>query len=715
MGFPLLAGEQAEPPTIIVQDVPQPSSEPQPYLLEIGVEELPAGDLTSALAQLREQVPTALANNRLPHGEIRVWGTPRRLAVLIEELPPRQQPAEKVVRGPSVRHAFDAEGNPTRAAQGFARSQGVAISELERRDMEGGEYVVAIVREQGRPLSNVLAEIVPTILDSLHFKRSMRWLPGEDSVVFSRPIRWLLSLLGSDTLSFAYAGLVAGRETRALRSVAGQALVVPAAGAYLALLAEHRVVIDPAQRRERIMADAQRLAAAVGGEIPDDPELLSEIANMVECPSAFLGEFESDFLRLPQPVLIAVMKKQQRYFPVVKDGNLMPHFVGVRNGASENIELVIEGNENVIRARFADASYFVRQDSERALTDFRVELGRLAFQEELGSMLEKSERIEKLTGKIAVLLGLDSSERETALRAAHLAKADLATGMVVEMTMLQGVMGREYALMAGEPAEVAQALEEHYWPLGADGPLPEGMAGLAVGLADRLDSLIGLFAVGLAPTGSADPFGQRRAALGIVQMMLGRELDFDVLAGLQAAAALQPVAADAAVEQAADFLVRRLRGVLREHGYRPDVVEASLAVQGGNPWRAQQAAEQLRAWVARADWQSTLDAFARCVRILPDDGPAAAPEPYLFADDAERELWEAVQAAQSALSSQSAQPCVDDFLSAFTHTIPAITRFFDGVLVMDEDAAVRANRLALLGGVAALAGRTVDLSKLDGF
>ncbi len=715
LGFPLLSAQPRETNTGPAPQLPPPPADPQPYLLEIGVEELPADDLSSALAQLREQVPARLVEQRLSPGDVHVWGTPRRLALLIEALPPRQQPVEKIVRGPSMRHAYDARGTPTRAAQGFARGQGVGVSDLERREMEGGEYVVAMVREEGRPLPEVLAEIVPAILDGLRFERSMRWLPGGDSVAFSRPIRWLLSLLGSARLPFEYAGLTAGRETRALRAAYTQPLVVPEASAYAALLAQHRVMLDPAERREHIAADARRLAAGVEGEIPPDDELLAEVANLVECPTAFLGTFDPDFLRLPQPVLTAVMKKQQRYFPVVKDGAMLPFFVGVRNGAAENLELVIEGNEHVIRARFADASYFVRQDSQRALPQFRAELSRLAFQEQLGSMLDKSERIEKLTAKLAALLGMDAAERETALRAAHLAKADLATSMVVEMTTLQGVMGREYALAAGEPAEVAQAIEEHYWPLGAERQLPHTLAGLTVGLADRLDSLVGLFAVGIAPTGAADPFGQRRAALGAVQLLLGCPLDFDLCAILQAAAALQPVAADDAVEQAADFLVRRLRGVLRERGYPPDVVEAALAVQGGHPWRAQQAAQQLSARVACADWQLTLDAFARCVRILPDDGPAAAPEPKLFREDAERELWAALQAAESVLVTQPELPGVDDFLSAFTPTIPAITRFFDAVLVMDDDAAVRANRLALLRRVAVLADGTVDFSKLEGF
>ncbi len=715
LGFPLLAAEQAEAPAVPVPDLPQPPADPQAYLLEIGVEELPAGDLAGALAQLREQVPALLAERRLPHGEIRVWGTPRRLAVLIEELPPRQRQLEKVVRGPSLRDAFDAEGNPTRAAKGFARGQRVHVSDLKRRELDGGAYVVAIVREEGRPLPEVLVEIAPAILDGLRFERSMRWLPGADSMAFSRPIRWLLSLLGSARLPFEYAGLTAGRETRALRAAHAQPLEVPEASAYVALLAQHRVMLEPAERRECIATDARRLAAGVEGEIAPDDELLAEVANLVECPTAFLGEFDPDFLQLPQPVLTAVMKKQQRYFPVVKDGALLPFFVGVRNGAAENLKLVVEGNEHVIRARFADASYFVRQDSQRALPEFRAGLSRLVFQEQLGSMLDKSERIEKLTGELAALLGLDAAEGETALRAAHLAKADLATSMVVEMTALQGVMGREYALDAGEPAEVARAIEEHYWPLGAGGQLPQALAGLTVGLADRLDSLVGLFAVGLTPTGAADPFGQRRTALGAVQLLLGGQIDVDLRAGLHAAAALQPVGADNAVEQAADFLVQRLRGVLRERGYRHDVVEAALGVQGGNPWRAQQAAEQLSVWVARADWQPTLDAFARCVRILPDGDAAVAPEPELFREDAERELWVALQAAESALAAQSEPPGVDDFLSVFTPTIPAITRFFDAVLVMDADPAVRVNRLALLRRVAALADGTVDLSKLEGF
>ena len=712
LGFPLLSDKQSAVVPVSTLGLPQSSEGPESYLLEIGVEELPPGDLASALAQLRKHVPKLLVDYHLPYGAINIWGTPRRLVVLVEGLESRQTSTEKVVRGPSVRHAFDADGKPTRAAEGFARSQSSRVSELECREIEGREYVVAIVRQDGRPLPEVLVEIAPAILDSLRFDRSMRWIPGADSMEFSRPIRWILSLLGSEQIPFEYAGLMSGDKTRGLRAAGVSEIVVSTSGAYETLMAQHLVVLDPVERRERVAGDAQQLANGVGGEIISDSKLLTEIANLVEHPAAFLGEFDPDFLRLPQPVLIEVMKKQQRYFPVMRGDTLLPYFVGVRNGVAENLELVIEGNEHVLRARFADASYFVRQDRKRTLTEFRSELSRLTFQEQLGSMLEKSERVEKLTGTLAVLLGLDEGDCKHALRASHLAKADLATSMVVEMTALQGVMGCEYALATGESEEVARAIEEHYWPLGPSAKLPQELIGLVVGLADRLDSLIGLFAVGIAPTGAADPFGQRRAALGIIQLLLGRQLDFDLQTSLEKAAVLQSVPAEEAVNEATDFLVGRLRGVLRERGYRPDILEAVLMVQGGNPWRAMKSAEQLSVWVARSDWQSILEAFSRCARILPEKGTVGKPDPDIFANDAERELWSAVKDAQLSLAKQ---PFVDDFLLAFTNIIPAITQFFDEVLVMDDDLSLRANRLALLKCVIGLSNGTVDLSKLEGF
>ena len=682
---------------------------PASYLIEIGVEELPASDLDHALAQLEETVPDLLAEYRLSHGVIHVFGTPRRLAVLVEDLSPCQLDSETMVRGPAARDIYDRDGNPTSAAQGFARSKGIEVEELEVRKTNGGEYVFALVKEMGKPVTDLLVEIGPEIVCGLSFKKTMRWRPGDDSVTFSRPIRWLVSLLGTNVMSFSYAGIVAGRESRGPLPLGANPVTISDANDYQDLMSEHQIMITPAERREFIAAEAQLLASEVGGDIIDDPELLSEIANLVENPTVFRGDFDAHYLELPQEVLASVMKKHQRYFPVTKNGLLLPCFIGVRNGDKDNIDLVIEGNEHVIRARFSDASYFVGEDLKQPLESFRPKLALLTFQERLGSMLDKSERIKRIVADLARPLRLDERETETALRAAHLAKADLAAQMVVEMTSLQGVIGREYALRSGESVNVARAIEEHYWPKGVGGPLPESLAGIAVGLADRLDSLVGLFAAGLIPSGSSDPFGLRRAALGVVQILLDRSISLDLRIILHSAAKLQPLAVEAAVmNEVEEFITRRLRVVLGEYDYRHDVVASVLDAQAHDPYRTQQAAAQLTDWSTRKDWIEILDAYARCVRILPKHLPDYDFNESRLVEDAERNLWTLLQSVQSISS-------VDDFFTEFVSVIPAITGFFDGVLVMDEDSEVRANRLWLLQRIAGLADGILDLSKMDGF
>ena len=722
---------------------PPPPCDPATLLLEIGTEELPARDLSSALAQLREKVPALLEEHRLDYEGLRVLGTPRRLVVLIEGLAPRQRPVEEVVKGPPVHAAFDADGKPTKAAEGFARKQGVAVEDLEVREVNGGQYVVAIRRREGRPTPEVLAEILPALIADLHFPMSMRW--NETGVAFSRPVRWLVALLGEHIIPFEYAGIATGRTTRGSRPEGSPALEIPSADAYLSLMAAHHIVVDPEERRSLIAARVEELAASVGGRVPDDPALLEEVTNLVEQPTPFLGRFEEKYLALPAEVLIAVMKKHQRYFPVVdaapgdstealdSDGAgskgaiqlrpyylrpypLRPYFIAVRNGGEEHLDVVRRGNEEVIRARFADADYFYREDTKQPLEAFLPRLDTLTFQEQLGSMLAKTRRLESLVPEVARMVGLDEAETQTALRAARLCKADLATQMVVEFTSLQGVMGREYALKSGEPPEVAQAIFEHYLPRFAGDALPETPAGLVVGLADRLDSLAGLFAVGLAPTGSADPYGLRRAALGLVQNLIAAEVPFSVRRGLEAAARLLPVDAPPdALEQAWEFVVGRLRVYLREQGFRYDVVEAVLAARGDDPYRAKVGVEQLSRWVEREDWPRILDNYARCVRITRDFEERFPLDPDRFVRPAEEELYAAYQEAREQVTPESS---VDEFLTAFLPLVDVIDRFFakeSGVLVMAEDRALRENRLALLQHVASLAEGIVDLSRLEGF
>ncbi|MCS7281897.1 MAG: glycine--tRNA ligase subunit beta [Anaerolineae bacterium] len=714
-GFPWLA--RAPRREIRPESAPLPSapSGPATFLLEIGTEELPAGDLSLALAQLREQVPALLAEARLDYETLRVLGTPRRLAVLVEGLAPRQRPREEIVKGPPVRAAFDAEGRPTPAAEGFARRQGVTLSDLQVRELDGGQYIVAVRRVEGRPAPEVLAELLPRLIAGLRFPMSMRW--NETGVAFSRPIRWLVALLGDAIIPFEYAGLTSGRTTRGSRPEGSPDLSLARADDYLDLMRAHAILADPDERRAVIAARAAELAASVGGRIPDDPDLLEEVTNLVEQPTPFLGRFEEAYLRLPREVLVAVMKKHQRYFPVLgDDGRLLPYFIAVRNGGEEHLEIVRQGNEEVLRARFADADYFYREDTARPLESFLPRLATLTFQEHLGSMLDKARRLEALVPEIARMLGLSEKETAVAQRAAHLCKADLATQMVVEFTSLQGVMGREYALKSGELPEVAEAILEHYLPRFAGDALPKSLPGLALGLADRLDSLAGLFAVGLVPTGSADPYGLRRDALGMVLALIGACQPFSIRAGLEAAARLLPVRADpAALEAALDFVVGRLRVYLREQGFRHDVVEAVLAARGDDPYRALLAVEELSRWVAREDWPRILDNYARCVRITRDFAQRFTVDPARFVHPIEAELYRAWQEARSQVTPQST---VDEFLNAFLPLVEVIDRFFareTGVMVMAEDPALRENRLALLQSIVALAEGIVDLSRLEGF
>jgi glycyl-tRNA synthetase len=424
-------------------------------------------------------------------------------------------------------------------------------------------------------------------------------------------------------------------------------------------------------------------------------------------------------------VLIAVMKKHQRYFPVEKpalsgaegDGKLLPHFIAVRNGDSRHLDLVRQGNEHVIRARFADADFFVREDVKHKLEDFRPKLATLTFQKQLGSMLDKAERVEKLAAVVARMLNLGEAETRTALRAAHLCKADLTTKMVVEMTFLQGVMGREYALRSGETPEVALAIREHYLPSGAGDALPASKPGIAVGLADRLDSLAGLFAAGLAPTGSADPFGLRRAALAVTQILSEKGIDFDLRAALEAAIDLLPdnvrPSGDARQELVSDllaFLTSRLRGQLLDMGYRYDVVDAVLAEQRHNPHKTLLAVKQLAEWTKHPDWPQILAAYSRCVRIIRDQKETYPVSDDKFIEPAEKALYAAYQTA----SVQSVSS-VDQFFKALLPMIPTISKFFDDVLVMAEDPALRENRLGLLQRIAGMAQGVADFSKLEGF
>ena len=726
LGFPWLAGAPATRPPVPKEATGPAPTTAAPFLFEIGTEELPVGDLEHALEDLGERLPSLLDEARLDHGPISVEGTPRRLVIRVEALAARQKDHTEAVKGPPETKAFDPQGEPTAAALGWAKKQGLPGDAGLRTlvaEVDGGRYLVHQARRLGLAADQVLGEtVLPKLIVGLTFERSMRWLPGAEAggadedgrLAFSRPIRWIVALHGSHVVPFTFAGLHAGAVTRSLRFNPSETVALEGAAAHAQVLARQGIELDRKARRQQIWDQAMALAASSGGHVMPDDDLLVEVADLVEAPAPLLGSFDHEHLKLPEPVLVAVMKKHQRYFPVHgRDGKLLPLFVVVANGQRSSLDDVRRGNEHVVRARFADAEYFIRRDLEQPLESYVQQLARLTFQTKLGSMLDKVRRVERLTTYVAEALGLSAEDTTTARRAATLSKADLATSMVIEMTSLQGDMGRYYARQSGEPEAVAEAVFEHHLPRFAGDARPTSKPGLAVGVADRLDTLAGLFAVGLQPTGTRDPFGLRRTAIGLIQSLVGAGQRFDLRQGLvRAQDGLAPLQVPAdTTAQCLAFIAARHQALLLAEGKPHDVVEAVLLAQGNDPAGASRAVEDLQAAVGEPGWATVLQAYARCARIL-----RTAPRPAAGAQSLSLPAEKALEAAlRKAELEARAAGSVADFLRVFRPLVPPITTFFDDVLVMSEDPLERERRLALLGGVVALADGVADFSRLEGF
>jgi glycyl-tRNA synthetase len=691
---------------------------PSSFLLEIGVEELPASDVDTAYQALSTRIPALLDELHLDHGDVRIFTTPRRLVVSIDSLSPNQPDREDLVKGPPADKAIVGRvsdvTNPaseshaksvtyTQAAQGFAKKNGISVEDLQVREEGNNKYVFAIVKQKGRPTPEVLAEALPKLVESIKFEKSMRW--NDSGVAFSRPIRWYVALLGDMVIPFEYAGVASGNVSRGLRPYDSPEIKIPSADKYFDTIREAGITLDKEERKASIIEQVNQAASLVGGEAIIEEGLLNEVANLIEMPTAVMGGFNEEFLALPRDVLISVMKKHQRYFPVQKNGKLLAHFIAIRNGDDIGVNTVREGNEHVLGARFADANFFVREDVKLKLEEYRPQLSKLTFHTKLGSMLDKSERIEKLVNELIPMLKLENDEAIFARRAAHLMKADLATQMVTEMTSLQGIIGGEYALRSGEQKDVAAAISEQYQTV------PGSKIGLAVALADRLDSLVGLFAAGLAPTGAKDPFGLRRAAIGLVQPLIEHALDFDLADAVKKSAKTQPIEVKEDVQaKILEFIAGRLKVVLNDMGFKYDVIDAVLAVQSNNPAGTVRAVKQLQAWTERDDWSSILDGYARCVRITRDQ-----KETFKIKEKSLREVEETTLYEVLNLQNTNFNGDVDAFLKVVLKLIPAITAFFEKILVMADEKEVRENRLGILQRIASLTNGVADLSKLEGF
>ncbi|GAA1857483.1 glycine--tRNA ligase [Asanoa iriomotensis] len=672
---------------------------------EIGTEEMPPAEARAAREQVRRELTERLAGTRLAHGEITVLATPRRIVAVVDAVADREQDHVRTVRGPKVSAAYDAAGEPTQAVRGFARSQGVELADLGQQDVNGVAHVTVVKHEAGRPAAEVLADVLAKVVGTLRSAKNMRW--NDPALSFTRPIRWLLALRGDEVVPFAVSSLASGRETRVHRTAQAPVVTVNSAEIHLDTLRAHGIVADPDERRTEIVAAAQRLAATVGGQIDVEGEraLIDQITYLVEQPAPLLGRFDESYLRLPEAVLATVMRKHQRYLPVRgADGGLLPCFVAVANGHIDE-DLVRAGNEAVLRARYEDAAFFYRADRDTPLDAMRDRLERLTFTDKLGSMADRAARISTLARTVAADMALGGHDRDTLGRAAELVKFDLAAQLVTEMTSLAGVMARDYAAHAGEPAAVAEAVFESELPRNTGDAVPAHVPGAVLSLADRLDLVAGMAATVGLPTGSSDPFAVRRAVLGLLAVHRTGLVPVSLTESLSAAAAQQPVEVTAQVlADTGEFLTRRLEQVLVEEGHPVDRVRAVLP-HADRPALVDQLLHQLDELVKDERFRALVEAIQRARRIVPAGTPAEYDAAALV-EPAERRLDEVVRTVEVP------GPDLFAFLSAAAKITEPVNTFFDEVYVMAEEPDLRRARLGLLATVRDLGAGILDWDHL---
>ena len=686
-------------------------------LLEIGTEEIPAAFFPTAIEDLRNNILKGLDAARLTHGAARIYGTPRRLAVLIEGVLEAQPDVTREEIGPPAKVAFDANGQPTKAALNFAEKVGVPVDKLSRKQQPKGEYLAATVEEKGRPALEVLPQLLHDAIANIPWRKSMRW--GANDAQFARPVHWLLARFGADVVPFGWGDVKSGGATRGHRFLSNHDIEIPQPSAYVELLREAEVIVDPAARREAVVAAAEQGAREAGGELLRDEELFDHVTWLVERPSFVVGHFEESFLDLPKEVLVSEMKGHQKYFSVVRPGDtaLVPAFVAIANTPVRDPNLARRGFERVLRARLSDGRFFFDEDRKTPLVERVERLKKVTFQAKLGSIFDKVERIRAIAAWLAQDLELDAPKREHVERAATLAKADLVTGMVGEFPELQGVMGREYALASGEPPEVARGIFEHYLPRGQGDLLPEGDVGAVVGIADRIDTIVGIFGIGKPPTGSADPFGLRRACLGIIQVALHKGYRFSIarlvdraLAGLADKLALPAPEVKA---QVLDFFRTRLKNLWAE-AHPVEIVEAVLAAGFDDPIAARARLSAVDQMLGDESFRALAEGFSRTNIVEKAKSiDVRDVDPQLFEKDAERVLFKSFLAARKQVDERLQ---VDDYaavLRDFTTLQRPLDQFFTDVMVMAEDPRVRDNRLRLLAEVRELFGKVADFGRMD--
>jgi len=683
-------------------------------LLEVGTEEIPAGFVPQALMDLEALAKKELEASRIDFSGTKTLGTPRRLVLAIESVSEKQRDEETRKIGPSKQAAFDAKGNPTKAAIGFAKGQSVPVESLTVIKTEKGEYVCAVKKESGRPTAELLSSLLPRWILSIPFQKSMKW--ADVPIRFVRPIHWILALFGGEVVPFEVDPIRSGNVTYGHRFMNPGPLTVKDFQSYLQKTREAFVIVDPLERKRKIEDEMIREGARVSGRVLKDEDLLDEVNFLVEYPVALCGGFDHKFLSLPREILIHSMKEHQRYFPLVDDhGVLLPHFVCVSNIMPKNREVVVKGNEKVLKARLSDAAFFFEDDLKIPLEKRLDQLKKVVFQAKLGTSYEKVMRFKELALWMAERI--DPKLWDAVERTSLLCKADLVTGMVGEFPKLQGVVGREYARLSKEKPEVAEAIYEHYLPGFAGDRLPSSPSGDIVSVADRMDTIVGCFGVGLVPTGTADPFGLRRQALAIIRIILEKQYSLSLRGLIEESGKQLKEKMERPFEEVKqevlDFFRVRYQNFLLDKGYPFDVTDAVLSISFDELLDVQGRIDALRKAREWKDFESIVIAFKRAMNILKGSPPKKEMNPSLFAEAVEKNLYQAFAAAKEKISASLRAKDYEAALLEMTRMKKPIDDFFDGVMVMVEDEAIRNNRLALLDEIGKVFLRIADFSKLN--
>lgn len=681
---------------------------------EIGTEEIPAFDLAGAVKQLSTMVPSLLDDAAIPHGAVKIFSSPRRLIVIAEEIPEATEEKNEVFKGPSAKIAFDTEGNPTKAAQGFARGKGVDPSSLVVED----GYVYARTHTPSVNVASLLSSVLNKIIHGLSWPRSQRW--GVQSEYFTRPVRWIVALFGNEVIDFTFAGLVAGRTTYGHRFLAPGPFEVADADSLVDVVRSASVIPSEAEREQVIREGVAKAEAETGFTAVLHPKTLVEVINLAEYPTVLVGTFDEEFLKVPEEIIVDAMLVHQRYFPLYdKDGKLTNRFIVVSNGDPACAETIVDGNERVVRARLYDAKFFYDEDLKQPLESYVDHLGEVVFQEKLGTMLDKTNRIQRLADHLAEDAGLAGQDLSDVERAARLCKADLVTSAVVEFTSVQGVMGSYYAAASGETAQVAQAIEQHYRPRFAGDEAPDTVVGKIVAIADKLDTVCGLFAVGQGPTGSSDLFALRRSAIGIVAMLSGKDaVEVSLVAAIDAALASYAQQGiefdtDAVRRDVIEFFITRTKVMMRDAGNSIDAIDAVLSAGIQEPVELINRVSALEA--ARSEqpevFEDLATAYARANNLC-DSKLGTEVNEGLFSE-VEQALVRAVGQAESNVASALENNNYAAALSELAALRKPIDLFFENTMVMDEDQTLRENRLRLLNSFVAVFANVADFALLS--